>query len=184
MVMKCPSCKTGNLMHSHLEDMLPCCTCNQCSGHWLLLTDYLRWKDQAELSSTSSHEDAQIEVQDTKQALVCPVSGVLMLKYRISGQTSHRLDLSPGVNGIWLDKGEWELLKQEGLIDKLNHIFTAPWQRKLRAEQTKDTLSAVYAKQFGEEDYAKLQEVRQWLEQNPKKAYMLAYLVADNPYSA
>lgn len=148
-----------------------------------MLTDYLRWKDQLTQPLQCS-VGGEVEVQETKSALICPVSGVLMIKYRISGQTPHRIDLSHSVNGIWLDKGEWELLKQEGLVDKLNHIFTDPWQNKLRAEQTKETLGAVYAKQFGDADYTKLKEIREWLQQNPKKAYMLAYLVAENPYSA
>lgn len=184
MVMKCPSCKTGNLLHTYLEDMLPCCTCNQCGGDWVLLGDYLRWKEVLPEAVKQLTGDAQVVAEDSKRALTCPVTGTLMLKYRILGHTDHRLDLSPTVNGIWLDKGEWELLKQEGIADKLNRIFTDPWQKQVRADSTRNTLSAVYAKQFGEADYAKLKDIRMWLQDNPKKAYMMAYLLAEDPYSA
>ncbi|MFT5611914.1 MAG: Zn-finger nucleic acid-binding protein [Arenicella sp.] len=57
--------------------------------------------------------------------MVCPVSGRLMTKYRISKDIDHRLDLSPTASVIWMDKGEWGLLKEKGLAGKLNQIFTA-----------------------------------------------------------
>lgn len=45
--------------------------------------------------------------------IVRPVIGSLTLPYRISKETLHRTDMSPRINGIWLDKGEWVPLKQK-----------------------------------------------------------------------
>ncbi len=38
-----------------------------------------------------------------------------MRKLRLSTTTEHRIDYSASVAGVWLDKGEWQLLKEEGL---------------------------------------------------------------------
>jgi Zn-finger nucleic acid-binding protein len=115
--------------------------------------------------------------------MLCPKTGRLMLKYRISKNTTHKLDLSPEVNGIWLDKGEWELLKQEGLASRLNAVFTEPWQQNIRTQKTKDVLEALYTNEFGDEGYQKIRAIREWLNRQPNKEQFLAYLLAEAPYS-
>lgn len=182
--MKCPSCENGELRDAYLEEYLPCKTCDRCGGNWILLEHYLRWKDGYASQATEPADDVEIELAETKRALTCPVSGTLMLKYRISKDSEHRLDLSPSVNGVWLDKGEWSLLKQSGLADKLNAIFTAPWQRKIRAESSRDTFEQLYRRKFGDSDYEKIREIRDWLHAHPHREALRAFLVADNPWSA
>ena len=181
--MKCPSCGTETLNYAYLDDALPCKACDSCQGNWLLLEDYLRWK---ELYSEKLKDvgDIDIELTETKRALICPVSGTLMLKYRISKDTSHRLDLSSAVNGIWLDKGEWTLLKKSGLAGKLNAIFTAPWQRQIRSESSAETFEQLYCEKFGNEDYNKVKAFRSWLVNHPNADALKAFIVADDPWSA
>ena len=181
--MKCTSCNTGTLSPSYLDHLFPCHTCDHCGGNWILLPDYLAWKE--------AHPDFQFSVEagepiaeDHKQAMLCPVSGRLMVKYRISSKSDRRLDLSPAVNGIWLDKGEWALLKQEGLAGNLNRIFTDPWQRQIREESARETFTHLYEREFGAEDYAKVKAFREWLWQHPQKLKLLAYLTDEDPYSA
>lgn len=182
--MLCPSCKQTSLHYTQFEDDLPCKHCSSCGGSWLLLSDYLPWQAKHETQEIAEATDFHIgEIQESKSALLCPVSGVLMLKFRISSKTDHRLDLSPAANGIWLDKGEWDLLKAEGLTGKLNHIFTAPWQKQIQTESAKEMFEALYAQRFGDEDYQKLKEFRKWLD-SKDRVQMLAYLVAKDPYAA
>ena len=178
----CPSCHQGSLQYDRLDGRLLCQTCNHCGGHWILLTDYLRWQAEAPLQPVDG-APATVEAEDSKQALICPVSGKLMLKYRISSNSSHRLDLSPAVNAVWLDPGEWQLLKQEGLAARLNSIFTDPWQRQIREQSARETFTVLYRRQFGEEAYQQLKTFREWLDTQEKRSEMLAYLIADNPYS-
>ncbi|CAK7060764.1 zf-TFIIB domain-containing protein [Saezia sanguinis] len=183
--MKCPSCTNGELNRAYLDNLFACQTCDHCGGNWILLEHYLRWKDTSpEPLDAASAEDLDIEPMDSKQALVCPVSGALMLKYRISKDSSHRLDLSPDVGGIWLDKGEWEYLKKAGLAHQLNSIFTTPWQRKVRSESAKDTFEQMYRKKFGNEDYEKVKSVRAWLVAHPHRNALRAFLMAEDPWSA
>jgi len=182
--MKCPGCQEGELHYTELEPSFPSQKCDVCEGHWIILTDYLSWQSRSQQMDAAHDIPLKVEMDESKQALLCPVSGKLMLKYRISHRTSHRLDLSPSVNGIWLDKGEWELLKQERLTDKLNHIFTDPWQKAIQKESAHETFKALYARRFGEDNYAHLKEIRTWLDQQEHRAEILAYLIAKDPYSA
>lgn len=182
--MLCPSCKQTSLHYTQFEENLPCKQCSNCGGSWLLLSDYLQWQTTLTAAQVAEATDFHVdEIQDSKKALLCPVSGVLMLKFRISSKTHHRLDLSPAANGIWLDKGEWEFLKAEGLAGKLNYIFTAPWQKQIQAESAKEMFEALYTQRFGAEDYHRLKEFRAWLD-SKDKAQMLAYLLAKDPYAA
>lgn len=181
--MKCTRCKQGELKSDFLDDTIPCRTCDACGGNWILLRDYLGWKER---NPGHVFVDPKLEEipEAPKHAFVCPVTGSLMVPYRISKETLHRIDLSPRINGIWLDKGEWDLLKSEGLAGSLNRIFTDPWQRKIRADSTRDVYSALYTEQFGEADYARIMEIRAWLAEHPKREGLMAYLIDDDPYSA
>ena len=107
-----------------------------------------------------------------------------MRKLRLSSNTVHRIDYSASVGGIWLDKGEWELLKDEGLAGSLNSVLTAHWQRNIRIDSTKDNFSAIYTDKFGQVSYDKVKELREWLSQQSNKADLRAYLFAEDPYSA
>ena len=180
--MKCTSCRQGVLKSAYLDDLFPCYTCNHCGGNWIYLRDYLRWLEKNE-DVANETPDTEIVINETKGVMACPKTGKLMLKYRISKDQDYMLDLSPDINGIWMDKGEWELLKKAGLARHLNAIFTEPWQRKIRQGKSKDTLEAMYIKEFGANDYQKLKEIREWIYRKANKAEFLAYLLAENPYS-
>ena len=136
--MTCPNCQTETLNVSYLDDLFPSHTYTTCEGNWIRLADYLRWKEKNETPAEGSFESA--DIQDNEKALICPETGRLMTKYLISKDSSHRIDLSRYAHAVWLDKGEWQLLKQENLTGNLNDIFSDPWQQDIREAQTKDAL--------------------------------------------
>ena len=133
-MMKCTACGKGLLKPAYLDDLFACHTCNHCFGNWIMLNDYLQWLENSPLVEPAG--ELMVTALDSKHVLICPKTGAMMLKYRISGRTEHRLDLSSDIGGIWMDKGEWNLLKKEGLARSLNQIFTAPWQKKIKEEKT------------------------------------------------
>lgn len=178
--MKCTSCKEGSLSPTHLEGSLRCQQCTNCEGILLMLTDYLRWKDLNGKPEFTRNENAKVRAEDTEKALLCPITGRLMTKYKISKDTDHRLDLSPTINAIWMDSGEWELLKERGLVGKLNNIFTDHWQHDIRGQESADILEALYDRKFGKH-YPAIKEFRAKLEEM-NKSEVLAYLLADDPY--
>ncbi len=177
--MKCTSCNKGKLVNHFLEPFLPTKRCSNCKGNFLYLQDYLKWKEQSSIRDEVG--DFEIEATESNRALLCPESGNLMIKYRIAASTEHRLDLSPSRNAIWLDHGEWELLKNSGLSLKLNEIFTDVWQRKVREAKTTDMLEELYQKQF-EENFEQIKAMRSIVQSSNHKAEIIAYLISDDPY--
>lgn len=179
--MKCSSCHTGNLVASYLEGLFACHTCSECGGNLILLGDFLRWQEQN--PETELSENAQLEVvpQETSKAMICPKTGGLMTKYKISADTEHRLDLSPTINAVWLDKGEWGLLKSKGLANRLNSIFTDHWQHDIRSNAASEVLTALYQRKFGDR-YEEVKQLRASLESMENRSEVIAYLLADDPY--
>jgi Zn-finger nucleic acid-binding protein/predicted RNA-binding Zn-ribbon protein involved in translation (DUF1610 family) len=180
--MRCTSCKSGELTPSFIDQQFRAHSCTNCGGNWILIEDYVSWKER-----NPQHKFADIEVSelpDSSKAMLCPISGTIMRKLHISKDNSHRLDYSAAAGGVWLDKGEWELLKHEGLAGSLNKILTEQWQGKIREQKSEETFSHLYRTKFGEPDYQKIKELRAWLNANPHKADLRAYLLADDPYSA
>ncbi len=181
--MKCTACNQGRLVPSFLEAQFRCHSCDHCGGHWILIEDYVAWRER---HPDYPFSDTLVESadQDTSRALVCPVTGTLMSKFRIQSNSPRKLDYSTRVGGIWLDKGDWDLLKAEGLAGCLNVLLTEPWQQKIRADQTRATFTNLYKQRFGEADYAKARDIRDWLLDHPLKAELRSYLLAKDPYSA
>jgi Zn-finger nucleic acid-binding protein len=124
------------------------------------------------------------EVEDTKKALLCPITASIMQKYRISHDSEHYLDYSPSVGGVWLDNGEWEYLKKHKLAGSLNKVFTSQWQKGIRVNSARLTFSDIYKEKFGEESYSKARRIREWLNDHPCKADLRSYILSDDPYSA
>ncbi len=91
--MKCPGCKGNNLVSSFLEGLFRAHTCRDCGGNWFLIEDYVVWKERNPEFIFST--DASFESEDTKSALLCPVTGRIMQKYRVVHDSDHRLDYSP-----------------------------------------------------------------------------------------
>ncbi|WP_222937577.1 hypothetical protein [Spartinivicinus ruber] len=75
-------------------------------------------------------------------------------------------------------------MKKEGLARKLNQIFTEPWQRKIREKNAQRNFTDQYKNTFGDNDYEELKRIREWLNDKENKQSMIAYLLAENPYSA
>ncbi len=179
--MKCTSCKKGKLAPAYLDNLFPCHTCSHCAGNLVMLSDYLRWLETNENPDFVNASDAVVEAEETSSAMLCPKSASLMVKYKISKDNDHRLDLSPSINAVWLDKGEWDLLKKEGLAGKLNEIFTASWQHGIREAKISETLGLLYERKFGE-NYEKIKEFKTMVDDMENKSEVIAYLISDDPY--
>jgi Zn-finger nucleic acid-binding protein len=183
--MQCTSCQTGTLNPSVIEGLFRANTCSGCGGDWVLIEDYAIWRERHpayEFAKDIHFEE--INIVDTKEAMLCPVTKTIMRKFKISATNTHRLDYSAAIGGLWLDKGEWELLVSGGLAGSLNALVTDAWQRKIRQTSAKDSFVDIYHDKFGHDAYTKIKEVRSWLNSQPHKAELRAYLLAEDPYSA
>ena len=179
--MKCSSCGTGRLEPSYFEGLFACHSCSSCEGDLILLGDFMRWQELNPESDFSPIAEVEVVLEDTSRAMICPLSGTIMTKYRISADTEHRLDLSPTINAVWLDKGEWDLLKKQGLANQLNTIFTNHWQREIRAVETSEVLKELYERKFGEH-YQQIKAFKNVIDTIGNRSEVIAYLLADDPY--
>ena len=142
-----------------------------------MLSDFLRWKE----SNEPITDKVAVEAQETSKAMTCPKTGMLMTKYKISKDIEHRLDLSPSINAVWIDKGEWELLKEKGLANNLNSIFTDHWQEDIRSGESSDIMSAIYKRKFGNH-YEDIKAFRELITDKEYRSQAIAYLMAEDPY--
>jgi Zn-finger nucleic acid-binding protein len=129
-------------------------------------------------------KDTKFEIDESKCALICPMTGVIMQKFRIDAETEHKLNYSHVVGAVWLDKGEWSMLKEMGYAGSLNKVFTLHWQKMIRENKTHAKFAKLYRTKFGHMDYERVRLFRHWLEHHPKKSELIAYLNASDPYSA
>jgi Zn-finger nucleic acid-binding protein len=163
--MQCPSCKQDKLKPIKLEPSLAALTCNKCHGVQINLLSYRTWVENN--PETISHNAtattiSENDISDSKQALLCPKCSKLMTKYTISGRHSNRIDLCSFCDEAWLDQGEWQLLKQLEINNKLTSVFTDPWQKNIRKEKEEKNYEQRMKDKF-KDDYTKLVEVKNWI---------------------
>lgn len=184
---KCPMCKQAELHLIHHDDQPPVSECSACGGAWLRANEYARWlKTQTPGKydlADSTDASRRYPVIDSNQAAVCPDCGHFLRKYKVASTIDFQLDRCSNCNGAWLDKNEWQVLHAAGLHDEIHFIFTQPWQKHIQNEVAARKFETIYLERFGEEDYARIKELRRWLQEHPNRNMLIAYLLDKNPYS-
>ena len=174
--MRCSVCQGHTLKPIELEKGLIAASCSNCYGSLLSLISYRFWVDNHAEKMTSAINDEDILVEDSSSVRNCPKCSRLMSKYQICASSENRVDLCAGCDEVWLDQGEWELLKRLDISEKLTSFFTDAWQRQIRLDREAETLKARYEKLIGEDDFARVSEFKYWLDQHPEKAGIKHYL--------
>jgi Zn-finger nucleic acid-binding protein len=179
--MKCPAC-TGEMNYITLEHNLPARECTQCGGCWIRGKDYMIWLKQhgPDLPEKRDAETNLPEVE-MKHARICPDCKHILVGFRVLPNANLRVERCAHCHGLWLDKGEWEALAARNLHDNIFEFFTKPWQDHIQQEQSRAQLDGFYHQRFGE-DYEKLKEIAAWLKDHPKRAMLVAFLQADDPF--
>jgi Zn-finger nucleic acid-binding protein len=178
--MKCPKCKTPDLKATRIEEGLPAAGCPSCSGALVSLLYYRDWAERHQSEPMDvAHAKVADDVQDTSVAIMCPKCARLMMKYKISGLVSNRLDVCISCDEAWLDGGEWALLKALELASKMPSIFTDAWQRNIRRQVAEGTRRSILTRLIGAPNVERVEEIRKWLDGKPFKKDVLAYLYRD-----
>ena len=112
------TCNAQVVRQKHsLEGLFRANTCSDCGGDYMLIEDNAAWRERhPDYEFAKNIHFEAINVVDTKEAMLCPATQTIMRKFKISATNSHRLDYSSAVGGLWLGKGEWELLVQGGQV--------------------------------------------------------------------
>jgi predicted nucleic acid-binding protein len=81
-----------------------------------------------------------------------------------------------------MDKGEWSLLKQNGLAGKLSDIFSGQWQRNIQSATSVEILEEMYQERFGDQ-YQAINEFRQFLDTMESRSEVIAYSLSDDHHA-
>jgi Zn-finger nucleic acid-binding protein len=177
--MKCPRCKSPDLLPTMIEEYLPAMACAECQGSLVSLLYYRHWAETHKPDATQPSSATTTAPRDSMGALMCPKCSRVMTKYKLLGTVVNRLDVCATCDEAWLDGGEWELLEQLQLSHKMPAIFTDSWQRRLREEKTEETRSAILKRTIGDAGAAKVEAFRAWLNGERNKSTILTYLYRD-----
>lgn len=176
--MKCPRCKTPDLQPTMIEEYLPAMGCGTCHGSLVSLLYYRHWAETQKPSAEPPPEDLTpaVETTDTTAALTCPKCSRIMMKYKVSGGVSNRVDVCSLCDEAWLDRGEWELLEALQLSHRMPAIFTDEWQRRIRRDLSEDTRRSILSRLIGDDGVAKVESFKSWVQETGKKTDILVYL--------
>jgi Zn-finger nucleic acid-binding protein len=183
VVMKCPVCKSPELQATELEDGLRFFRCPECRGKWIRGAEYWKWLEQKGTNLPErSDQDSGLQLAEPGLHVDCPECRFRLVKYLVGHGFSFTIDHCEGCKGVWLDRNEWEALKERNLHDDLNSMFTAFWQDEAEKEARKKRLERIYITRFGADDYAEIERVRAWLATRSNKQDLLAYLTDKDPF--
>lgn len=177
--MRSPLHPNTELVRCEIEKGLAAFQCPVSKGYWIPLQSYFTWREKSPRSVTPLPDGYEPSFEhDSKSALFCPESGRLLHRYKVGQGLPFRVDRSPVTGGVWLDQGEWQALKSKDLHDQLHLVFTAPYQRNLRAADLARTFHEVLETRLGTEDFQKVQDFKTWMESHPETGYILSFLTS------
>ncbi len=174
--MKCPSCSYSFLKPVKLQASLPARKCTKCRGVLIDLLTYREWAENYTFQKAGNAPNLS-EVEDTKNAKVCTKCSKIMLKFRIDGSTSNKVDVCTTCDDAWLDEGEWELLSSLEIQHKLNHVFTDPWQQNIIEGDSQKAHEQRFKEILGVEQYGKLLGVKEWINDHPNKDDLIRFIL-------
>jgi Zn-finger nucleic acid-binding protein len=182
--MKCPVCKDDTLLPETLAGGPPAKKCSRCEGIWIPFEPYAEWlKTNGAAPAEAKAAQAPEPAEDVHGPKLCPECSRIMPHYRVLPDLKLYLDHCGTCGGIWFDKNEYTALETRGMVGKLSSFFTAEWQADLRGQQARKDLEQLYLEKFGAADFARLKEIRAWLDAHPKRVGLLDYLQAEDPYA-
>jgi Zn-finger nucleic acid-binding protein len=179
--MKCPRCKTPDLLPTLIDEYLPAMGCATCQGSLVSLLYYRHWAETQKPATTApatgeAEDAADVDTDDTASALACPKCGRFMTKYKVAGTVSNRVDVCNSCDEGWLDRGEWELLERLQLSHRIPAILTDEWQRRIRHELSEESRRATLARSIGTDAADKVEQFRTWLGETGHKPEIMVYL--------
>jgi predicted Zn finger-like uncharacterized protein len=181
--MRCPACTTVVALDAESpQPHLRAYRCSRCKGLWMRNDDYLEWMRHVDFEPgptpgavSGLAAPAEGEVREVGLR-ACPDCGYVLARYRLGYGVHFVVDHCRHCAGTWFDAGEWDSLRAAGLHDDLLHVITDEWQQVLRDQERRDRLDAEFRERVGDDDYARLVEVKAWLDGHRRRPEMLAFL--------
>ena len=181
--LRCPHCKSAELTATEAEAGLRFFSCLQCQGNWIRGAEYWKWLEERGPNLPERwDQDSGLSLAESGSHIDCPECRFRLVKYLVGHGFSFTIDHCEGCRGSWLEKNEWEALRERNLHDDLHAMFTSFWQDEAEKGARKKRLERIYMSRFGEDDYTEIERVRQWLATRPNRQELLAYLTDKDPF--
>lgn len=178
--MQCPLCKKHTMNAVVLEPDLPGLACDECGGVWVSRANYDAWRARQPAAIPENPAPVAVEVTDTHKAKICPECRHLLLPYRVGHGLPFSIDYCGACGGVWFDKNEWTAIKAKNLHGDLHDIVSDHWQVAVRQADMQEKIEQTYQRLLGPA-YEKAADVRAWLQKQPLKSLLLAYLSGTKP---
>lgn len=165
-----------------LEPGLEAWQCPKSKGVWIPLQSYTTWHEghRDKVRELAPDYRPVVETSGNSRALICPESGCVLIRHRVGNGLSFHIDRSPKTGGVWLEAGEWDALKSKNLHEEMHMIFGAPYQRRLRNDESRVQLKKLFAQRLGAGDFVRVNEFKHWLNQHKHKREIVAYLLDED----
>lgn len=179
----CPNCGELSQLQPHLEGTPPlsCESCQRCGGIWITPAAYSSWLETA--ADTRPVATAAVDDFELKEGPFlrrCPECSYVLGRYRVSAELPFTVERCHNCHGVWLDAHEWDLLKSHDLQQRLHAIFDAEWQDSVRQQGQRQREDERRRQVLGEADYARILEMRNWLESHGQRDLLWAMLLGGN----
>ena len=183
IVLNCPVCETSELVSTDLESNLTSFKCPDCGGNWIRGAEYWKWlEEHGPNLPERNDQDSGLSLAEPGRHVDCPECRFRMVRYLVGHGFNFTLDQCGGCKGIWLDRNEWEALKERNLHDDVHAMFTAFWQAEAQKERRRKHLEEIYITRFGADDYLESTKIRAWLSARTNRQELLAYLTDHDPF--
>ncbi len=175
--MHCPSCKTAVLQLQPPDDRPDRLGCETCGGTWIKGHAYWRWlhKVGQNLPERSAAAQADLPVTDSTQAKLCPECQHFLRRARVGHGVAFCIERCGFCGGIWLDRNEWEVLRNHNLHDDLHFIFSAAWQQRVVEEEQREVRQQRVGALLGP-DFARVRDFKAWVAAHPQRSVIMAFL--------
>lgn len=181
--VQCPKNKNVSLVDRVLGSNLAAQFCPDCQGTWIPAEEYKMWQEsqpsvpvQLDALPQMLAVDFVRSPLDTKAAL-CPECRHYLARARVSLRTPFYVERCPNCNGIWCDRGEWDILEKLGLHRAIEQLFSSEWQARVRERGHHDQERQAMIEKLGPDIAAQVFALADVLRQHPHGDFGVAYLM-------
>ncbi|MBZ8179785.1 zf-TFIIB domain-containing protein [Oscillatoria salina] len=181
--MQCPKCRKVALVDGTLSTNLAAKQCPQCQGSWLSGDEYETWQaKQHQPVVPPDFFSKNLDVNFTQspldaKAALCPECGRYLARAKVSIRNPFYVERCPQCQGIWCDRGEWDILTKLGIHTTLDRLFSTEWQFQLQKQQSAEKERQTTVEKLGPELAQKVFELGEILQDHPHGDFALAYLM-------
>jgi Zn-finger nucleic acid-binding protein len=144
-------------------------------GQWIRGETYYAWIERLARPTVEVHDVPP--ARDQPRAKLCPECHKIMRRFEVGHGVEFCIDRCGTCAGVWFDANEWEQVQAHQLADRVHFVFSAAWQTELQRERREEVERARLQQHIGDVDFARLQEVSEWIRDHPHRDELIAWLV-------